>query len=559
MIERDVVVVGAGFSGLYSVHRARAAGLTVIGIEAGEGVGGVWYWNRYPGARCDIESVDYSYSFDESVEQEWVWTERFAAQPEIRAYLEFVSERLDLRREFVFGRRIVAATWRDDTQTWALVDDSGDRYSARYVIMATGVLSAPKIPDIPGLTDFAGDVLLTSSWPESTDLTGKRVAVVGTGSSGIQVIPIIAQQAAKLFVLQRTAPFTLPAHNRPLSAVELAAVKAGYRERRAAARYTPGGITFSTTGRPAHSFSENERRAIYEDVWQDGSPFRFQAIFSDLRMNSDANATAVAFVADKILQQIPDPELAAQLLPDYAIATRRLCIDTGYYDTFLRPDVELVGLKDRAIARVTASGIDLTDGTSLAVDAIVLATGFDAVTGALRRIDICGRGGVRLEDYWAQSPHSFLGLLVAGFPNLFTITGPSSPGVLSNMVVSIEQHVELTFDGIEWAQSHGEMLETTEAAQHVWAAHNEQLAHRTLLMQTASWFVGANVPGKPRVLLPYIGGVGNYRRICEALTRDGFSALTRSIDPELVARAIAEVFDKDGNPRIAAGLPAFSR
>jgi len=544
----DVIVVGAGFAGLYAVHRARTAGLSVVGIEAGDGVGGVWYWNRYPGARCDVESTEYSYSFDEAIQQEWVWTERFAAQTDIRSYLEFVADRLELKSEFTFGRRVVSAVWDEGAELWLVTDDHGARYRARYLVMATGVLSAPKIPDIEGLQDFAGELLVTSSWPDAVDLTGRRVAVIGTGSTGIQVIPIIAKQADDLYVLQRTAPFTLPAHNRPLTPAALEAVKRDYAALRERARWKPGGIDFETTGRPAASFSAEDRRALYEEVWQEGSPFRFQAIFSDLRTDAAANATAMEFVSAKIHETITDPTLAALLTPTYPIATRRLCIDTGYYETYLRPNVTLIDLNEHPIVGVTSVGIELAGGEVVEVDTIVLATGFDAVTGALRRIDIVGRDGRRLSDYWAQSPRSFLGLLVAGFPNLFTITGPSSPGVLSNMVVSIEQHIDLTFDAIAWAEQRRSLIETTEAVEELWASHNELLASRTLLMETDSWFVGANVAGKPRVLLPYVGGVGNYRRICDGLVANGFAGFATSGDFGLVSSAIAAVFDAEGLP-----------
>jgi cyclohexanone monooxygenase len=548
----DVIVVGAGFSGLYAVYRARKAGFNVSGLEVGSDVGGVWYWNKYPGARCDVESLEYSYSFDEDIQKEWVWTERFASQPELQRYLSFVADKLDLRRTFLFGRRVISTTWDEVAQRWTVIDDQGIHRTAKYLIMATGILSAPKPHGIAGLEDFNGEVFHTATWPDyDVDFSGKRVAVIGTGSSAVQAIPLIAEEADRLYVLQRTPSFSLPAQNRALRSDEIAAFEAKRHEVRARARYKPGGIDFVTTGQPVENFSPEERDALYEEVWQEGAPFKFQSTFSDLRTSAEANKTAMDFVANKIRGTITDPVLAEKLTPTYPISARRLCLDTNYYATYLRENVELVDVKERPIKRAVANGLELSDGSVLEVDSIVLATGFDAITGALRRINIVGTHGRVLADYWADAPHNFIGLLVAGFPNLFTVTGPSSPGALSNMVVSIEQHIDLIFTTLEMAQRDTVVVETTEAAQDAWARHGELLANRTLFVTTDSWYVGANVPGKPRVFLPYAGGVGNYRRICDGLVENGFAGFHADDDLSGVNAAIDTVFDAEGKSKFA--------
>jgi cation diffusion facilitator CzcD-associated flavoprotein CzcO len=526
--------------------------MTVLGLEAGHDVGGVWYWNKYPGARCDVESLEYSYSFDDQIQDEWVWTERFASQPELQRYLSFVADKLDLRRSFEFERRVVSTVWDESSQRWTVTDDHGTARVATYLIMATGILSAPKPHGISGLDDFTGEVYHTATWPDrEIDFTGKRVAVIGTGSSAVQAIPLIAEEADRLYVLQRTPSFSLPAQNRALRQDEIDAFAAKRDEVRARARYKPGGIDFVTTGQPVENYSPAERDALYEQVWQEGAPFKFQSTFSDLRTSAEANATAMDFVANKIRETITDPVLADKLTPTYPISARRLCLDTNYYATYLRENVELVDVRERPIARAVANGLELSDGSVLEVDAIVLATGFDAITGALRRINIVGKKGRTLAEYWADSPHNFIGLLVSGFPNLFTVTGPSSPGALSNMVVSIEQHVDLIFTSLEMAESESVVVETTEDAQDAWARHGEQLANRTLFVTTDSWYVGTNVPGKPRVFLPYAGGVGNFRRICDGLVANGFAGFHATDDLSGVNAAIDAVFDSEGKSKFA--------
>ncbi len=548
----DCVVVGAGFSGLYAVYRARQAGMRVVGIDVATDVGGVWFWNKYPGARCDVESLEYSYSFDEGIQNDWVWTERFASQPELQAYLAFVADRLDLRRSFVFGRRVISTVWNSTSTEWTVTDDHGQTYTATYLIMATGILSAPKPHGISGLEEFTGEILHTATWPDrEIDFTGKRVAVIGTGSSAVQAIPLIAEQAQELYILQRTPSFSLPAQNRPLRPDEIAEFAQHRDEIRARVKYKPGGINFEPTGKPVAAFTDTERDALYESVWREGAPFKFQSIFADLRTSAEANATAMDFVARKIRETITDPVLADKLTPTYPLSTRRLCLDTNYYATYLRPNVELVDVKERPIARAVPEGLELSDGTVLEVDVIVLATGFDAITGALRNIHIVGEKGRVLANYWADAPHNFIGLLVAGFPNMFTVTGPSSPGALSNMVVSIEQHVDLIMLALEHARKNSVVIETSESAQDLWATHGEMLANRTLFVTTDSWYVGTNVPGKPRVFLPYAGGVGNYRRICEGLVARHFAGFMPENDISLVTEAINDVFDAEGKSKFA--------
>lgn len=519
----DVVVVGAGFSGLYLLQRLRSQGFSTKAFESAADVGGTWYWNRYPGARCDILSIDYSYSFDSELETEWQWSERYATQPEILRYLQHVAEKHDLRRDIEFSTRIESATWDEKTSLWRLRTDQGNETSCRYYVMATGCLSAPKTLDVNGVDRFGGATYATSRWPhEGVDFSGMRVAVIGTGSSGVQSIPLIAEQAAELTVFQRTPNFSIPAHNGPVDPKKLAGKEGRHAEYREAARWSFAGVPGEPGEKGALQASGEERQAVYDRVWDTGELIATVTSFNDLLVNAASNQTIAEFVRGKIRSTVNDPEVAETLCPvDFPLGTKRLCLDTNYYETYNLPHVRLVDLRKTAITTITETGID-TGSESFEFDAIVFATGFDAMTGAIAAVDITGREGATLRDKWADGPKTYLGLTIAGFPNLFIVTGPGSPSVMSNMMVSIEQHVEWICDCLEYLRRDGlELIEPTKAAEAGWGQHVNDYADITLFPQANSWYMGANVPGKPRVFLPYIGGVDVYRAICdEVVSRD---------------------------------------
>jgi cation diffusion facilitator CzcD-associated flavoprotein CzcO len=528
-ISLDALVVGAGFAGIYMLYRLRQLGLRSRVLEAGSGAGGTWYWNRYPGARCDVESVDYSYSFCDELQQEWHWTERYAAQPEILRYVEHVLDRFDLRRDIQFDTRVTAAHFDDATRRWSVTTEQGEQFDAHYLIMATGCLSVPQTPNLPGLETFGGTTYSTGNWPhEPVDFTGQRVGVIGTGSSGIQSIPVIAQQASHLTVFQRTPNYSVPAHNAPLSPEREREVKANYaalRQRNAESRV---GYVVPAYPYSALEATPEERAEVYEERWQRGG-LGYTAAYIDLLTNPEANETAAEFLREKIRSIVHDPETAEKLTPrSYPVGTKRVCVDTGYYATYNLPHVRLVDLRKDPILEVTAQGIRTTNEES-PLDCLVFATGFDAMTGALNCIDIRGRHGQRLRDLWAEGPRSYLGVAVAGFPNMFTITGPGSPSVLSNMMVSIEQHVEWISDVLAAQQAEDlSIFEAEQTAQDEWVAHVNEVAAATLMPQANSWYMGANVPGKPRIFMPYAGGVGHYRKLCADIAARGYSGFVRS-------------------------------
>ena len=527
MPDAHAVIVGAGFAGLYMLHRLRQLGLSARLFEAGDGVGGTWYWNRYPGARCDVESMDYSYSFSDELQQEWKWSERYASQPEILTYINHVADRFDLRRDVQLSTRVTAATFDEAARRWMITTDRGDRVSARFCIMATGCLSTAQVPAFPGLDSFRGKTYHTGRWPhEGVDFTGQRVGVIGTGSSAIQSIPIIAAQAAHLFVFQRTPNFSVPARNAPLDPDYERQVKARYADFRRQARESRVGFVVERSEASALAVSPGERRREYERRWSRGG-LGFTATYMDLLLDKDANDTAAEFCREKIRAAVRDPEVAELLAPkDYPVGTKRMCVDTGYYETFNRDNVTLVDVRRTAIEAITPDGLR-TREAAYRLDSIVCATGFDAMTGALLSIDIRGRGGRTLTEAWAEGPRTYLGLAVAGFPNLFAITGPGSPSVLSNMIVSIEQHVDWIADCIDRmrAQEH-ETIEATDGAQEAWVAHVNEIGHATLYPRANSWYMGANIPGKPRVFMPYIGGVGAYRQFCDGVAAKGYEGFT---------------------------------
>ncbi len=523
----DAVVVGAGFAGLYMLYRLRQLGLSARVFEAGDGVGGTWYWNRYPGARCDVESMQYSYSFSEELQQDWHWTERYPSQAEILRYIDHVADRFNLRRHIQLETRVTAAHYEGVAKLWQVETDRGDVVSARFCIMATGALSAAMRPAITGLDSFRGRWFHTGAWPhEPVDFTGKRVAVIGTGSSGVQTIPVVAQQAAHLHVFQRTPNFSIPAWNTPLPEEQQAEWKANYAAHRARARDTRSGILYEYGQRGAFEVSDDERRAEFERRWARGGP-NYTHAFNDIYFDMAANETAAEFVRERIRATVRDPKVAETLLPkDHPIGTKRICVDTNYYETFNRTNVTLVDVRQSPIEAVEPTGLRTSDAF-YELDHIIFATGYDAVTGALGRIDIRGRAGRRLKEKWTEGPRTLLGIMTAGFPNLFIITGPGSPSILTNVVVAIEQHVGWTAECI--AHMLGQNLMTIEPkpdAEEEWVAEVNAVADRTLFPCANSWFMGANVPGKPRVFLPYVGGLGNYTRICNEVASQGYKGFS---------------------------------
>ena len=525
----DVVVVGAGFAGLYMLYRLVYLGMNVKVFEAGTGVGGTWFWNRYPGARCDVESLEYSYSFSDELQQEWKWTEKYATQPEILRYINHVAERFDLKQRVQFDTRVVAAEFDNNANLWTVKTDKGEIVSARYCIMATGCLSTASLPKVPGLDSFEGKTYHTGLWPsESVDFSGLRVGVVGTGSSGIQLIPEVAKQATHLYVFQRTANYSLPARNAPLDTAYESAMKNRYAQLRKAARESPTGVAgFTIPDKSIFDVSPQERSEAFEQRWEAGG-IGFTRAFKDVLTDKEANAIAADFVRSKIREIVRSPEVADLLTPTYLIGTKRLCADTGYFETYNRDNVTLVDIKRTPIMQITRSGLR-TEDAHYELDALVFATGFDAMTGALLRIDIRTKDGVSLRDLWDHGPRTYMGLMTAGIPNLFMITGPGSPSVLSNVITSIEQHVDWIAGCLaDLARRGVTRIEAEPKSQDEWVAHVNEVADKTLLPQGASWYIGANIPGKPRVFMPYIGGVGVYRKKCDEVTQSGYRGFVLS-------------------------------
>ncbi|MDR5814138.1 NAD(P)/FAD-dependent oxidoreductase [Caballeronia sp. LZ033] len=532
----DVIIVGAGFAGLYALYRFRKLGLRVRAFEAGSGIGGTWFWNRYPGARCDVDSLEYSYSFSDDLQQEWDWPDRFSTQADILRYIHHVADRFDLRRDIQLDTRVQSAAFDASGNRWRITTAEGQTTTARFCVMATGNLSLPRVPDFAGLESFKGDWHHTGRWPNRpVDFTGRRVGVIGTGSSGIQLIPIIAQQASELIVFQRTANFTLPARNRALSADERDRHKTRYGFWRAEAQNTPFGIA----GHPAPTKNALDdtaeaRLAKFEEKWRNGGSISFLYSYKDLLTSKAANDTAAEFVRGKIRSTVKDPATAELLVPkDHPIGARRLCLDTGYYETFNRPNVKLVDTKSAPIVAITETGVQ-TAAATYALDTIVFATGFDAITGALADIDIRGRDGLTLRQKWAHGPRTYLGLMTAGFPNLFIVTGPGSPSVKANMVCAIEQHLNWIAGCVAMLDARGSRtIEPDADAETRWIEHVNETADATLYPLAESWYTGANVPGKPRVFMPYVGGYHRYKAICEEVVRDGYRGFVISGLPTL--------------------------
>ena len=525
----DVVVVGAGFAGLYMLHRLRGLGVRAVVFEAGDDVGGTWYWNRYPGARVDVECVNYSFSFSSELEQDYPWGERYAPQPEILKYARHVADRFNLRRDIRFGARVTAARYDEPSTTWRVQTNRGDDVTARHVVMATGCLSASKMPEIPGTETFRGQSYHTAHWPHTgVDFSGLRVGLIGTGSSGVQSIPVIAGQAADLTVFQRTPAYSLPARNRPLRPGELEGVQAQYGEWRAAQRKSGFGVATPTPTKSALEVSDEEFNATLEAAWESGSLTNLLTCYTDTAVSQEANDRVRGFIHDKIKQIVKDPQTAQDLCPTYPVGTKRPCLDTSYFETYNRDTVHLVNLRRTPLAEVTERGIRTSD-REYEFDAIVYATGFDAMTGALTRVDIRGKDGVSLKDEWRAGPRTYLGIASAGFPNLFMITGPGSPSVLTNMMMSIEQHVDWVTDAIGHLNEAGlNAIEPTRQAQDAWVDHVNEIASYTLFPKANSWYMGANVPGKTRVFMPYAGGLDVYRVKCDEVAGNDYEGFTLS-------------------------------
>jgi len=518
----EVAIVGAGFAGMYMLHRLRELGVSARVYETGSGVGGTWYWNRYPGARCDVESMQYSYQFSDELQQEWEWPEKYSPQADILHYANHVADRFDLRRDIQFNTRIVSATFNEQTKKWNIKTDDGEQILANFCVMATGCLSSTNLPKFKGLHVFKGKTYHTGQWPhETVDFDGMKVGVIGTGSSAIQSIPMFASQADQLYVFQRTPNYTIPARNAFLDPEEVKVIKADYSDLRARAKTKPSGYDLPIPTRAALETSSEDRLQEFESKWENGG-VAFMASFKDLLFDKDANDTAAEFIRKKIRETVKDPKIANLLSPNNVIGCKRLCVDTGYWETFNRSNVSLIDVSNHPIETITENGL-ITDGREYLLDAIVFATGFDAMTGALLNIDIRGRSGLKLNDKWSSGPKTYLGLSTADFPNLFTITGPGSPSVLTNMLPSIEQHVEWISDCIMHMLTNGiKCIEATQDAEDDWVEHVNEVADLSLRSTCSSWYIGANIEGKARVFMPYIGGFPRYVEKCEKVVANNY-------------------------------------
>ena len=523
--EYDAIIVGAGASGLYALHRLRSLGLRVRVYEAGSGIGGTWFWNRYPGARCDVESLEYSYSFSNELQQEWRWPDRYSIQPDILRYFNYVADKFSLWPDIQFNTQIVSQTYDEPANLWRLKTDKGETLSARYCVMASGNLSTPRVPDFNGLENFKGAWYHSARWPQGgVDFTGQRVALIGTGATGVQMVPKIAPNAKHLYVMQRTANFSIPARNGPLSDEDDRRHKTRYPEHRNAALKTGFGMAlFEQPTKGAMDDTGEERQRRYEARWEAGGSINFLSSYNDALLSEESNETAAEFVRNKIRSIVQDPKTAELLCPrDHPIGSKRLCVDTDYYETFNLSNVTLVDVRSDPIEEITETGVRTRDAC-YEVDGIAFATGFDAITGALLAIDIRGRGGVPLADRWRHGPLTYLGLMVSGFPNMFIITGPGSPSVKSNMIVSIEQHVNWITDCLAYmGDRQKSVIEANEAHESKWVDHVNEVANRTLYPMANSWYTGANIPGKPRIFMPYVGGIPAYHKKCDEVAANDY-------------------------------------
>ena len=528
--ELDVVVIGAGFAGMYALYRLRAAGFSVCGLEAGDDFGGTWYWNRYPGARCDVESIKYQYLFDEELVRGWRWSERYAAQPEIEQYVHYVAQRLDLHRDFRFQTRVTAATYREDAGRWQVKTDRGDDISARFVIAAVGGLSAPNLPKIEGLDSFGGEIYHTGLWPkQDVDLAGKRVAVIGTGSSGVQAIPAIAKVAAHVHVFQRTAQFTVPAGQRVLDREAEDRFMDGFAQWRERSLRLPNGYHgHQAAHASALDDSDDEFRNKYDERWEYGGALDFLTVHDDVITNPQANERVCDYVRAKISAIVKDPHTAELLSPKLPIGAKRFIVDTGYFETYNRDNVTLVDIRDQPIDRITPSGI-VAGGSEYELDTIVFATGYDAMTGTLLQLDIRGRDELTLREAWADGPVTLLGLQVAGFPNLFLITGPLSPSLRANVLLGIEVCVEwIAACLLRMRDQKFDTIEATAEAQGSWVEHAQSVIRGTIYEQVDTWYIGANIPGKPRVYMVYMGGFDRWAGRTEEVAQAGYEGFQLS-------------------------------
>ena len=531
----DAVVVGAGFAGIYMLHRLREMGLSAKLIEAGSDVGGVWYWNRYPGVRCDVESIDYQYQFSDEIQRGWRWPERYSEGRVIQQYLAYVADTLHLRPDIIFDTRVEAANFDDTAGCWLVRTSRDEELSTRFLILATGPLTVTNIPDFPGLENFQGRLLHTARWPsEQIDFAGRDVAVIGTGSSGVQSIPVIARDAKSLTVFQRTAAYSIPAFNQIHSDDDIADAHARFSEDRQTRITSAGGMRWPLNTQSVFDVSPEEREAEFERRWRTGG-FGFLLSYRDLLVSLDANEQAAEFVRRKIREKIRDPQTAEVLTPrSYPLGTKRPCLDVDYFETFNRPNVRLVDVRRDPIDRFSMAGI-VAGGVEYAFDDIVLATGFDAMTGAVLGIELKGRGGVALKDLWADGPRSFLGIGVAGFPNLFMLDGPGSPSIIVNAPIVIEQQVDWIADCIAYMEAHDiSTIEPEEEVQESWTQHVDEVANYTLYPRADSWGIGANIPGKPRVFMLYLGGLDTYRRKCDEVAANGYEGFR--LDRETAAQ-----------------------
>jgi cation diffusion facilitator CzcD-associated flavoprotein CzcO len=539
LTDLDAVVVGAGFSGLYMLYRLREAGFSTRVFEAGDNVGGTWYWNRYPGARCDVESIYYNYTFSDELLREWTWSSKYAEQPEILSYINFVADKFDLRRDIQFKTLVNFAQFNEEKNRWDIQLNDGKTVSAKYFITAVGCLSASNVPKFKGLENFSGEWYHTGRWPhEKVDFKGKRVGVIGTGSSGIQSIPVIAQEAEHLTVFQRTPQYSTPARNEPYDPDFIKQVRENYSEIRKQMRQSLTGIPAVPRNRSALEDTQEERRRIYEAAWEKGGLLTLSYSYNDLSINPEANETVAEFIRSKIREVVKDPEVAEKLLPNYYYATKRPIIDTNYFETYNRDNVTLVDVKKAPIEEITPNGLRTAE-SEYELDMIVFATGFDAMTGPLFKMDIRGKDGVSLKEKWAggAQTRTYLGIATAGFPNMFMLTGPESPSVLSNMMVSIEQHVEWVSDCIKYLRDHGkDVIEVKEEAENTWSKHCREVAESTLYVKTESWYTGANIDGKARGFQIYLGGVGPYRQICDEVAAKGYEGFTLKASEESVLK-----------------------
>ena len=539
----DAVVIGAGFAGLGMLRRLRdELGMSVQVYETGDGVGGTWYWNRYPGARCDSESYVYCFSFSKELLQDWNWSGKYPEQPEILSYLNHVADRFDLRRNIQLNTRVISAKFLEDNNHWQIETDQGDCVTAHFLITGIGCISTGNVPQITGRDSFEGDWYHTGSWPhEGVDFVGKRVAVIGTGSSAVQAIPVIAEQAKRLTVFQRTPQYSIPARHETVDRRFIEEeVKPNYDEIWEKARWSKSGFPVDFSERSALEVSAEERQRTYDAAWDNGGMQFIHGTFKDIRTDIRANDTAAEFIRSKIREIVKDPETLEKLLPmDHPYGSKRALIDTDYFETYNRKNVELVDIRNTPIQKITPTGIR-TEHEEFEFDIIVFATGFDAMTGSFLKMDIRGRNGLTLKEKWTDGPKTYLGIQVTGFPNMFMITGPGSPSVLSNMPVAIEQHVEWISDFIEFLRERG--IETAEAdvdAETEWVSHVNEVAKPTMFMLANSWYLGANIPGKPRVFMPYAGGIGTYRRKCCDIADNGYEGFILSSGRQMRASMAA--------------------